>query len=114
MFHYIDRVKQKRRRPSINCKGTGCIEQVNLLHGSGAPESPPANLNTAEEHEIIYSLFVELKLRIFINVQCGFVTGAARRRDGKESLVFEPGTWMVRPVHVCASATKATIKTVRF
>ncbi len=49
-----------------------------------------------------------------VHVECGQVFGAARRRDGTETLIFEPGKWYVQPVYSCASATKATIKTVDF
>ena len=49
-----------------------------------------------------------------IAVACGLVLGAAKRKDGVASLVFAPGTWWSQPVYTCASATKASIKTVQF
>ena len=49
-----------------------------------------------------------------VHVECGLIFGAARRRDGTETLIFEPGKWYIQPVYSCASATKATIKTVDF
>jgi hypothetical protein len=49
-----------------------------------------------------------------IHVECGLVFGAARRRDGAETLVFEPGSWYVQDIYSCASATRASIKTVDF
>jgi hypothetical protein len=40
--------------------------------------------------------------------------GAARRRDGSASLLFDPGTEWTIPLYSCASASKASIKTVLF
>lgn len=45
-------------------------------------------------------------------MQCGLVYGAARRVDGKDSLIFRPGDVYQQPVYSCASVTKASIKTV--
>lgn len=47
-----------------------------------------------------------------IFVQCGLVYGAARRADGIETLVFQPGDVYQRSVYACASTTRASIKTV--
>ncbi|PGH20726.1 hypothetical protein AJ80_03486 [Polytolypa hystricis UAMH7299] len=45
-------------------------------------------------------------------VGCGLLYGAANRTDGKSSLIADPGSpWSV-PVYSCASALKATIRTV--
>ncbi|EXJ94562.1 hypothetical protein A1O1_02958 [Capronia coronata CBS 617.96] len=49
-----------------------------------------------------------------IHVACGMIFGAARRKDGSKSLVFEPETWWTQSVYSCASAMKASIKEVRF
>ncbi|KAF2192809.1 hypothetical protein K469DRAFT_746140 [Zopfia rhizophila CBS 207.26] len=49
-----------------------------------------------------------------IAVQCGTMYGAARRRDGSASLLFDPGTEWTIPMYSCASAFKASIKTVSF
>ncbi|ERF69815.1 hypothetical protein EPUS_08016 [Endocarpon pusillum Z07020] len=49
-----------------------------------------------------------------IGAACGLVFGAARRKDGSESLIFEPESWWTQPLYSCASATKAVIKTVQF
>ncbi len=49
-----------------------------------------------------------------IHVECGLVFGAATRKDGHDSLVYEPGQWYTQHVYSCASATKASIKTVQF
>lgn len=49
-----------------------------------------------------------------IGAACGLVFGAARRKDGSESLTFEPETWWTQPLYSCASTTKAVIKTVQF
>jgi hypothetical protein len=40
--------------------------------------------------------------------------GAARRKDGSASLFFDPGTEWRIPLYSCASASKASIKTVSF
>lgn len=42
------------------------------------------------------------------------IYGAARRRDGSASLLFDPGTEWTVPMYSCASASKALIKTVSF
>lgn len=47
-----------------------------------------------------------------IFVQCGLVYGAARRTDGVETLIFEPGDTYQQSVYSCASTTRASIKTV--
>ncbi|KIW89181.1 uncharacterized protein Z519_10033 [Cladophialophora bantiana CBS 173.52] len=45
---------------------------------------------------------------------CGLLYGAPRRRDGSESVVFEPGSNWTVPLYSCISTTKALIKTVSF
>ncbi|KAK6362488.1 hypothetical protein LTS17_012807 [Exophiala oligosperma] len=45
---------------------------------------------------------------------CGLVYGAPRRKDGRESIVFEPGSDWTIPLYSCISTTKALIKTVSF
>lgn len=42
------------------------------------------------------------------------VFGAARKQDGSRSLIFDRGTNWTIPLYSCASAAKATIKTVDF
>lgn len=42
------------------------------------------------------------------------IYGAARRRDGSASLLFDPGTEWTIPMYSCASASKTSIKTVSF
>ena len=49
-----------------------------------------------------------------IDVRCGLMLGPSKRLDGTESSIDEPGSWWTRPIYSCASATKASIKTVRF
>lgn len=49
-----------------------------------------------------------------IHVECGLIFGAARRRDGSQTLVFEPGTWYVQDIFSCASTSRASIKSVDF
>ena len=49
-----------------------------------------------------------------IHVICGLVLGAAQRKDGRETLIFEPYSEWTQPVYTCASTVKATIKEVDF
>ncbi|KAF2275033.1 uncharacterized protein EI97DRAFT_459669 [Westerdykella ornata] len=49
-----------------------------------------------------------------IAVGCGMLLGAARRKDGTSSLFFDPGSEWTVPLYSCATAAKATIKTVSF
>jgi hypothetical protein len=49
-----------------------------------------------------------------VQVECGMIFGAARRKDGSDSLVLEPETWWTQDVYTCATAMKASIKEVRF
>lgn len=49
-----------------------------------------------------------------LDVKCGLLLGPAKRLDGSSSNVVEPGSWWTRPIYSCASATKVSIKTVRF
>ncbi|OQV07867.1 hypothetical protein CLAIMM_12227 [Cladophialophora immunda] len=45
---------------------------------------------------------------------CGLLYGAPRRRDGSESVVFEPGSKWTIPLYSCISTSRARIKTVTF
>ncbi|OAP60410.1 hypothetical protein AYL99_05412 [Fonsecaea erecta] len=45
---------------------------------------------------------------------CGLLYGAPRRSDGRESVVFEPGSKWTVPLYSCISTSKARIKTVYF
>jgi hypothetical protein len=58
----------------------------------------------------------ELDLANITNIAlgCGMVFGAARRRDGSDSLIFAPGTQWTVPLYSCATATKAVVKEVNF
>ncbi|KAE9371865.1 hypothetical protein N431DRAFT_377905 [Stipitochalara longipes BDJ] len=49
-----------------------------------------------------------------IFVECGFIQGAPQRQDAGTRLVFESGSTWSQPLYTCASAVKATIKTVSF
>ncbi|KAE8382250.1 hypothetical protein BDV26DRAFT_278245 [Aspergillus bertholletiae] len=49
-----------------------------------------------------------------VAISCGLVFGAAQRTDGVKSTVFEQGTRWSIPLHTCATAVKAVIKTVEF
>ncbi|KAK2801990.1 hypothetical protein FQN50_007548 [Emmonsiellopsis sp. PD_5] len=49
-----------------------------------------------------------------IGVACGMVLGAAIRKDGSRSLIYEPGTEWTIPLYSCASTSRASIKTVGF
>src|SRR4051794_29341288 len=49
-----------------------------------------------------------------IAMECGLIYGAARRKDGAASIIFEPESEWVQPIYSCASTTKALIRTVNF
>jgi hypothetical protein len=49
-----------------------------------------------------------------IQVKCGIVVGPGNKTGGSDTLLAEPGSQWTRPVYMCASTTKATIRTVRF
>lgn len=50
-----------------------------------------------------------------IAVACGLMYGAAVPVDSEAaSLVFEPWSWWRQPIYSCATASKASLKTVRF
>ncbi|KAI9931181.1 hypothetical protein ASPWEDRAFT_166871 [Aspergillus wentii DTO 134E9] len=46
-----------------------------------------------------------------ILISCGYMYGAPQRRDGGSPTVFDSGSQWSKPLHVCATATKAVIKT---
>jgi len=47
-------------------------------------------------------------------ITCGLIYGAPRRQDGSPGVVFESGSSWTQPIYACASAVKATVKTVSF
>lgn len=47
-------------------------------------------------------------------IACGLVLGAATRIDGGDDLILDPDTRWKIPLYSCATAMKATIKTVEF
>jgi len=49
-----------------------------------------------------------------ILVNCGFMTGVPQRISPGSSLLFEKGSVWSQKMYTCASAVKATIKTVSF
>jgi hypothetical protein len=49
-----------------------------------------------------------------IGVACGMIFGAAQRKDGSKSLVFEPESWWTQSVYSCATTSKASIKETVF
>ena len=49
-----------------------------------------------------------------VAINCGYLFGAPRRSDGKESLIFEPEHNYTQNMFVCASGMQASIKTVKF
>lgn len=49
-----------------------------------------------------------------IYVGCSLVRGAPKRTDGGDAYLFEDGSKWSSSMHVCASAVRATIKTVHF
>jgi len=49
-----------------------------------------------------------------IFVLCGLMHGAPQRQDSGSSLIFDSGSKWSQPLYTCASAVKATVKTVSF
>jgi len=49
-----------------------------------------------------------------IQVKCRLVLGTAYRTSGPDTPLVETGSELTRPVYMCASTTKATIKSVSF
>jgi hypothetical protein len=49
-----------------------------------------------------------------IFVECGFIQGAPQRQNSGSNLIFDSGSNWSQPLYTCASAVKATIKTVSF
>jgi len=49
-----------------------------------------------------------------IQVKCGLILGPANKTGGPDTPLVEPGSEWTRPVYMCASTTKATIKSVSF
>jgi hypothetical protein len=49
-----------------------------------------------------------------IFVTCGLIHGAPQRQDSGSNLIFDSGSKWSQPLYTCASAVKATIKTVSF
>ncbi|KAH0560033.1 hypothetical protein GP486_003444 [Trichoglossum hirsutum] len=49
-----------------------------------------------------------------VGVSCGYIYGTPYRSDGSSSFLFEPQTDWQQSMYVCASAVRASIKTVTF
>ncbi|CCX31912.1 hypothetical protein FPQ18DRAFT_119095 [Pyronema domesticum] len=49
-----------------------------------------------------------------IGIHCGYVYGASRLEDGRDTLLFAPNSSYIRNLYVCASAARASIKEVSF
>jgi hypothetical protein len=49
-----------------------------------------------------------------IQVKCGLILGPAHKTSGPDTPLVEPGSEWTRPVYMCASTTKAIIKSVSF
>ncbi|KAH6666926.1 hypothetical protein B0J14DRAFT_192364 [Halenospora varia] len=49
-----------------------------------------------------------------ILVSCGLIHGVPQRQDAGSSMVFDSGSKWSQPLYSCASAVKATVKTVSF
>lgn len=47
-------------------------------------------------------------------LSCGYMYGVPQRQDGGSNLVFDSGSRWSKPLYMCASATKALVKTVSF
>jgi hypothetical protein len=49
-----------------------------------------------------------------IQVKCGLILGPAHKTSGPDTPFVEPGSEWTRPIYMCASTTKAIIKSVSF
>ncbi|KAL4912048.1 hypothetical protein BDW62DRAFT_195508 [Aspergillus aurantiobrunneus] len=49
-----------------------------------------------------------------VAITCGMVFGTPRRTDGTQAFLFNPGDELMMPIYTCASATRASLKTVHF
>ena len=49
-----------------------------------------------------------------IYVKCGLMRGVPQRQDSGSGMIFDPGSRWRQPLYACASAVKATIKTISF
>ncbi|GAB7336616.1 hypothetical protein MBLNU13_g10313t1 [Cladosporium sp. NU13] len=49
-----------------------------------------------------------------IQIKCGLVLGPANKLSGPDTPLVEPGSEWTRPIYMCASTTKAIIKSVSF
>jgi hypothetical protein len=49
-----------------------------------------------------------------IQVKCGLILGPADKTSGPDTSLVEPGSEWTRPIYMCASTTKAMIKSVSF
>ncbi|KAK5247498.1 hypothetical protein LTR40_011868, partial [Exophiala xenobiotica] len=97
--------------------GNGTLEVYNTSFG---PQywNNPWNI-TSENYTDIGTLCTgamtgDLANMTNLDVKCALMLGPSRRLDGTQSKVFSPGSWWTRQIYSCASASKASIKSVHF
>ncbi|KAK5198630.1 hypothetical protein LTR92_001101 [Exophiala xenobiotica] len=97
--------------------GNGTLEVYNTSFG---PQywNNPWNI-TSENYTDIGTLCTgamtgDLANMTNLDVKCALMLGPSRRLDGTQSTVFSPGSWWTRQIYSCASASKASIKSVHF
>jgi hypothetical protein len=109
----------------VSTSPNGLIDiPVSYLNGSLMPSA--YNSTHVNPHGIIssnYTVADEVCTNFFIDdwanstniqVKCGLVLGPALKTSGPDTPLVEPGSEWTRPVYMCASTTKATIKSVSF
>lgn len=96
----------------------GTVDISNYSYGGPPYWSNPWNISSLNYSDIgslcTGSLGGDKANMTNIDVQCGLLLGPSTRLDGNVSNIYAPGSWWTRPIYSCASATKATIKTVHF
>lgn len=111
---YVDTLFSSLVNPDSNAKSNTTSSFTNETIQNGIYDNP-FNISSGNYSDI--SLLChgaggrDLANSSNINVQCGLVYGAARRTDGVETLIFQPGDTYQQSVFACASTTRASIKT---
>jgi hypothetical protein len=90
---------------------------MSSVYGGSIYENPynVGNNNFTVAEDICMSAFVDARVNLTnIQVKSGLLLGPASKSGGPDTPLVEPGSVWSRPVYMCASATKATIKEVSF
>ncbi|KAK2861089.1 hypothetical protein FQN49_004553 [Arthroderma sp. PD_2] len=93
---------------------------VNFSSGNPPIKYPnPLNLTNMDFHKLDtiackYPTSEERANISSVGVSCGLVQGAGQRLDGKNALFLESNTPIRTPMYMCATATKAVIRKVKF